>query len=411
MMSIPHAVSIPALHTKITASQIYPVLTKPGHLDIGRLVKEGFLTASPRTHGGRHYVKGGDDITDFSTNVNPLGASGSVYQAIRRNIGLISHYPDPESRRFKKAVSDYLHLPDEEQAVVVGNGANELIHLFADAFVGKGEKVVIPVPTFFEYEFACDKNSASIAYAELDDHLRLNTESILAAMDKETKVVFICNPNNPTGLLASRNDIEKILDQAYNNGTLVLLDECFMEFVEEPERNSFVNAVKEYDNLVVLRTLTKAFGLAGLRAGYCIAGRKIARLMNKVKVPWSVNALAEVAAVAALQDVKHLRKTRALVKREKPYLQREIAKQGFEVLNSDTNFFLVRLDKQQQGMDSVSLKSDLLKRKILIRDCSTFTGMGTDCVRISTQRRSENKLLVDALKEESGKKTKKKKEA
>lgn len=370
------------------------MLTKSGQFDINRLIKEGFLTASPRTHGGKHYVKNiKGNIIDFSTNVNPLGASKKVISTIKQNIGLISAYPDPDSKEFKKAVSDYLHI--DEECVVVGNGANELIHLFADAFVKKDDKVVIPIPTFFEYEFACDKNSARISYVDLDNFV-LNPDSVLTAIDKETKVVFICNPNNPTGLLAERGYIEKVLDLAYNNNTLVMLDECFMEFVDEPERNSFVNNINEYDNLVILRTLTKAFGLAGLRAGYCLANRKIVQLLNKVKVPWSVNALAQKAAVAALQDKEHLQRTTQLVKRERQYLQSNIAKiKKFTPLKSDANFFLLKLD----GIDSLSLKERLLKRKILVRDCSTFTGMGTDYVRISTQKRRENTLLINALKE------------
>lgn len=369
------------------------MLTKSGQFDINRLIKEGFLTASPRAHGGKHYVRNiKGDIIDFSTNVNPLGPSRKVLSTIKKNLNLISAYPEPDSKEFKEAVSDYLQI--NEECVVAGNGANEIIHLFADAFVKKGDKVVIPIPTFFEYEFACDKNSATISYVDLDN-LVLNPDSILGAMNKETKAVFVCNPNNPTGLLANLDHIQKILDLAYNNNTLVMIDECFIEFVDEPERNSFVNAVNEYDNLVVLRTLTKAFGLAGLRVGYCLANRKIAQLLNKVKVPWSVNALAQKAAVVALQDREHLKKTRQLVKKERQYMQNNIAKiSKFTPCKSDTNFFLIKLD----GTDSLLLKEKLLKKRILVRDCSTFTGMGTDYVRISTQKRRENTLLINALK-------------
>lgn len=370
------------------------MLTKSGQFDVTRLIKEGFLTASPRSHGGRHYVRNiKGDIIDFSTNVNPLGPSRRVLSTIKKNLNLISAYPEPDSREFREAVSDYLQI--DEDCVVAGNGANELIHLFADAFVRKGDKAVIPIPTFFEYEFACDKNSAMISYVDLDN-LVLNPDSILGAMDKETKAVFVCNPNNPTGLLANRDYIQKILDLAYNNNTLVMLDECFIEFVDDPERNSFVNTVNEYDNLVVLRTLTKAFGLAGLRAGYCLANRKTAQLLNKIKVPWNVNALAQKAAVVALQDKEHLKKTRQLVKKERQYLQTSIGKiSKFTPRKSDTNFFLIKLD----GVDSLLLKEKLLKKRILVRDCSTFTGMGTDYVRISTQKRRENVLLINALKE------------
>lgn len=358
------------------------------------MIKEGFLTASPRAHGGRHYIKNiKGDIIDFSTNINPLGASVKVIRAIKEDINLISAYPEPDSREFKKAAGDYLDI--DEECIVVGNGANELIHLFADAFVKKGDKAVIPMPTFFEYEFACDKNSASITYVELDN-LALNIDSMLAAIDKETKVVFVCNPNNPTGLLTDKDSITRILDKAYSNSAVVMIDECFMEFADEPEKNSFVGAVNGYDNLVILRTLTKAFGLAGLRAGYCVANRKLAHILDKVKIPWSVNALAQRAAVIALQDREHLRKTRLLVKKEKEYLQNNIARiKKFEPCKSDTNFFLIKL----HGIDSLSLKERLLKRNMLVRDCSTFTGMGTDYVRISTQKRKENVMLVNALKE------------
>jgi threonine-phosphate decarboxylase len=142
--------------------------------------------------------------------------------------------------------------------------------------------------------------------------------------------------------------------------------------------------------------LTKAFGLAGLRAGYCLANKKIAQLLNKVKVPWSINALAQIAAVVALQDTEHLRRTRHLVKKERRYLQDNIGKlEKFTPIKSDTNFFLIKLD----GINSLSLKERLLKRKILVRDCSTFTGMGMDYVRISTQKRKDNTMLINALKE------------
>jgi threonine-phosphate decarboxylase len=364
---------------------------RSGHFDLNRLLKEGFLTASPRTHGGRHYVKNvRGSIMDFSTNINPLGASPKVMRIIRENLHLISSYPDPESREFKRAVSEYLKV--DEECITAGNGANELVHLFADAFVKKGGNVVIPMPTFYEYEFACDKNSANITYVDLAN-LEFDSNSVLDAIGRDTRVVFICNPNNPTGVLADRDAVEDVIEKAYRNNAIVLLDECFMEFVDEPEKNSFSNMVKEYENLVVLRTLTKAFGLAGLRAGYCVASRKISHMLNKVKVPWSVNALAQKAAAAALQDREHLNKTRMLVKREREYLQSNIKK--FTPCRSDANFFLLKLN----GIDSISLKEKLLKKNILVRDCSTFTGMGTDYVRISAQRRKENLMLIRALKE------------
>lgn len=373
------------------------MLTKSGQFDIDSLVKEGFLRASPRAHGGIHYqksTKGKDSIIiDFSTNVNPLGPSPKVLSTIKKNIKLISAYPDPDSKELKNAIMEYVGIDKEH--IVVGNGANELIHLFADVFVKKGDKVVIPMPTFFEYEFACDKNSGNINYVELDD-FGFDKESMIDAIGKGTKVVFICNPNNPSGMLAYRKDLESVLEHAYNNNTLVMLDECFIEFVEEPEKNSFAKYVGEYENLIVLRTLTKAFGLAGLRVGYCLASKKISHVLNRAKVPWSVNALAQKAAIAALSDLAHLEKTRRLVRKEKKYLQDNIAKmKQFKAYRSDANFFLIKLS----NIDSLSLQERLLKKGILIRDCSTFTGMGTDFVRVAPQKHTANVSLLNALKE------------
>lgn len=367
--------------------------TRPRQLEIDSLVKEGFLVATPRAHGGLHYQKAKDSIIDFSTNVNPLGPSPKVVSTIKKNIKLISAYPDSDAKELKNVIMEYTGV--DKDCVIVGNGANELIHLFADAFVKKGDKVVIPIPTFFEYEFASDKNSGKITYVELNDFV-LNKESIIDAIGKESKVLFLCNPNNPSGTLTGRRDIEGILEVAYDNNTLVMLDECFMDFVDEAEKNSFVKSISKYENLVVLRTLTKAFGLAGLRVGYCLASKKISRILNRVKVPWNVNALAQKAAVAALNDLAHLDKTRRLVKKEKKYLCDNIDKMAqLRPYRSDTNFFPIKLAK----IDSLSLQRKLMKKNILVRDCSTFTGIGTDFIRVAVQKHNANTLLVNALQE------------
>jgi threonine-phosphate decarboxylase len=371
------------------------MLTKKGELDIDSLMNEGFSRASPRTHGGLHYLKGGmnKSVIDFSTNVNPLGPSAKAVAVIKKSIKLASYYPDPSSKELKDAIAKYIGV--ESDCVVVGNGASEIIHLFAEAFVRKGDRVTIPMPTFFEYEFASDKNSAIIDFVELKD-FRFDRNRVINSIHTETKVVFICNPNNPTGILVQRSDIESVLEHASNTGALVMLDECFMEFVDEPERNSLTKQIGKYENLVVLKTFTKAFGLAGLRVGYCLAGKKIARVLNRGKIPWSVNVLAQKAAVAALSDIAHLEKTRRLIRKERKYLYDKINRvDRYYAYTSDTNFFLVKL----KDMSSLELQQKLLKRKILVRDCSSFTGMGTDFVRISIQKHGSNVLLVNALKE------------
>ncbi len=345
-------------------------------MDISRLAKEGYLKAEPRMHGGST----NNALIDFSASINPFGAPKKVYKVIKDNLHLITKYPDPNANALRDAISNYLSINKDN--IIIGNGSNEIIHLFADIFISEGDKVLIPEPTFYEYEFASDKNSAMIEFVDLTlDSINL----------KDTKVLFLCNPNNPTGLLYNTSLMKKIIDEAYNNATLVMIDECFIEFIDKPSEHSLVDYVKEYDNLIILRSFTKAFGLAGLRIGYAIASKEIARIMNKSKVTWNTNALAQIVAIEALNDLEHIENSRKNIKREKLYLTDKIEKLGYYVYNSDVNFFLIRCN------DSIALKNKLLKYNILVRDCSNFTNMSNDHIRISVRKRSDNRRLIKAL--------------
>ncbi|RMF31137.1 MAG: histidinol-phosphate aminotransferase family protein, partial [Candidatus Nitrosothermus koennekii] len=269
----------------------------------------------------------------------------------------------------------------DDDNIVIGNGSTEIIHSFADIFIREGDRVIIPEPTFYEYEFACDKNSAMLEFTDLN----LNTIDL-----DDAKALFICNPNNPTGLLYDQSLI-KIIDDAYNNSTLVMIDECFIEFVNKPHENSLIKYVNEYDNLIILRSFTKAFGLAGLRIGYAVASKEIARIMNKTSITWNTNILAQIAAIQALNDLEHIEKSKKMINREKRYMINYLNKLGFKAYESDTNFFLVRCE------DSIKLKNELLKHNILVRDCSNFTNMSNDHIRISVRKRRDNIKLLDTM--------------
>ncbi len=350
-------------------------------MDINKVVKEGYLKAEPRTHGGAY-----NGLIDFSASINPYGASKRVYNAIIDNLHLIERYPDPDAKRLKYAISNYLNIDIDN--IVIGNGSNEIIHLFADIFIKSNDKVTIPQPTFYEYEFASYKNSALLEFINIDS---------LASANIDAKVLFICNPNNPTGSLYSKLLIKDLLEDAYNNSTLVMIDECFMEFVDNPLEYSLTRYVNEYDNLIILRSFTKAFALAGLRIGYAIASKEIAKIMNKVKVTWNVNALAQLAAIEALHDLDHVVNSKRMIKEEVSYLKEEINKIGLYPYDSDTNFFLVRCD------NSIRLKEELLEYNIVVRDCSNFTYMSNDHIRISVRKREDNIKLIKALSRIYGK--------
>jgi threonine-phosphate decarboxylase len=314
---------------------------------------------------------------DCSSSINPLGTPRKAIAAIQKGAkSLASQYPDPECRELKKSLSRYLRVGQEW--ISVGNGAMEIIYWFAQAFAKK--RVVVPAPTFCEYELASRKAGADIAFAPLRD-FELDADAVIEK-SRDADAVFLCNPNNPTGILATKQ-VRKIL-----------LDECFVEFADDPEA-SMVSRIGEFDNLVILRSLTKSFGLAGLRVGYSVCNPALAEKLLAGKIPWNVNGLAQAAGVAALADIRHLAKARALVKKERKFLQNRISKlKMFSPVRSDANYFMIHL----QGRNSTQFRDALLKKTgVLVRDCSTFTGIDSPHIRAAVKTHKENLLLLQAL--------------
>ena len=355
-------------------------------------LERNILNHTPVPHGGIYSseLQFDSKIIDFSSNVNPLGFPASVKDVIKKNIDLLSAYPDPNSLKLRSDLTKYTGIPKDQ--IVVGNGATEIIYLFCMAFLSKNRLALIPVPTFGEYEAAARLQGARVSYLRTMD---LN-KNISQLQDRLTKTycTFICNPNNPTGVLVSRKNMLKILESAYDKSSLVFLDECFIELV--PKYNeSLVNYLKEFDNLFILRSLTKSFGLAGLRIGYGLGSRKVVDVLARIKIPWNVNALAQKAASIALSNTSHLNKTRELIKKELEFMKDSISKiNGFTCYDSSTNFILIK-----SKTDSKTVQKKLLEKKILVRDCSTFRGLGTKFIRVAIRTHKENVKLVKALEE------------
>jgi len=363
---------------------------------LDRSIKEWLLRLDMPIHGGRYYLNNCSiGIIDFSTTVNPLGVSEYVIKALMNSIvgsDAIVEYPDPYARILKRSIVEYLGVGIDKDNILVGNGSTEIIYTLVDSFISSKDKVAIVEPTFLEYAHASRRNDATIEHI-LMDKLRIDDGIEERIASCKPKMLFICNPNNPTGILADDKYIESILEQCYDDGTIVVLDESFIEFAG---RSGHVKRVVEYDNLIVVRSLTKVFGLAGLRIGYCVASKDVVDILQRVKVPWSVNALAQIAGVEALNDSEYLERSRSLIEEERSFLLGTISSLdiGFEAMESDTNFFLIR-----SNIDSTVLKEMLLDRGILVRDCSNFYGMhGSNYIRVSTRLRFENTMLVDALR-------------
>lgn len=342
------------------------------------------------SHGGIYSVNPRLVRLDYSSSINPLGTPKKAIAAVKMSANsLVQTYPDPECRELKKSLSRYLGIDSEW--FTVGNGAIEIIYWFAHTTTSVRGRVVIPTPTFCEYEVASQKVGAEVTLVPLNN-FDLDADKIIEKA-RGANAVFLCNPNNPTGMLATKQ-IMKIIENI-DSSTKILLDECFIELADNPEANTMIDQISEFDNLVILRSLTKSFGLAGLRVGYCVCNPTLAKKLSTNKIPWNVNSLAQVAGVAALRERRCLSKARALIKKERRFLHDNIEKlESFHPIRSDSNFFLVHL----QGRNSTQFRDRLLKKSgVLVRDCSTFTGMGAQYIRIAIKKHSENILLLKAL--------------
>jgi threonine-phosphate decarboxylase len=324
---------------------------------------------------------------DFSSNVNPLGAPGKAIAAIQKNArSLVPAYPDPGCRDLRKSIARYIGV--DVSQIAVGNGAVEIIYWFAQLFAKK--RAVVPAPTFCEYELASKRAGAAVTFVPLLPDFSLDDGAVVESA-KGADAVFLCNPNNPTGLLSTAQ-IKKII-KGVDSSTKILLDECFIELADRQE--SMTGMVEKFDNLIVLRSLTKSFGLAGLRVGYSVSSPALAEKLSAQRAPWNVNAIAQVAGIAALSDRKHIPRVVALVRKERKFLHDRIEKtESFSPLRSDANYFLVQL----RNGNSTELRDRLLKKTgVLVRDCSTFTGMGSQHIRVAVKRRRENIALLKAL--------------
>ena len=344
----------------------------------------------PVPHGGLYSISNPQpEILDFSSNINPLGPSSKVLKTIKNQLRTIKIYPDSDSLKLRKDLQNYTKIPLSQ--IVVGNGATEIIYNFCKSFLSKKTTVLIPIPTFGEYEAASKLAGTKVEFYKTMD-LKKEIDNFILKLPTNG-CIFICNPNNPTGHLLSKKDLKKIIITAKKKNTLVFVDECFIELVPNYEE-SIIKLVKKYDNLFVLRSLTKSFGLAGLRIGYGIGSKKLISILNQIKIPWNVSGLAQHAASAAISDPNYLEKTNKVIHTELNYLKDNISKlENFTCFDSVTNFILIKTK-----LKSSLLQQKLLKKKILIRDCSNFRGLNKNYIRVAVKTRKENQKLLQELK-------------
>jgi L-threonine-O-3-phosphate decarboxylase len=368
---------------------------------IESLIGDNVKNLKPCVHGAEVYAAAEEsgflphEILDFSSSVNPLGPTKKALEAAKKAFSLIAAYPDSNSNELRNVIASHFNGITKSN-IVVGNGSTELMYLFAEVFLKKGEKALIPAPTFGEYENAVRKTGETPKFINLDKSFNVESAAFETEMSN-AKIIFLCNPNNPTSKLIPKEALTSIIEAAMAHNIFVFLDEDFLEFVKDEKALSMIGRINMYPNLFILRSFTKIFGLAGLRVGYGIASEEIINVLSCAKIPWNVNCLAQAAAVAALKDKEHLRMTCELISREKLWMQNELSRFSvFEFSEPDANFFFI--DIRKSGFTAPQIKSKMLSAGILIRDCTSFKGLDEYYIRVAVKTHEENKQMIDAFR-------------
>ena len=336
-------------------------------------------------HGGDLYGNPGVSL-DFSVNTNPLGMPDEIRRAILAHVDEYTRYPDPQNRALRSALSAHEGLPMEW--ILCGNGAADLIYRLC--YAARPRRALVCAPTFSEYERALESVGCQVLYHALsrENGFRLTTE-IAASLVPGVDMLFLCHPNNPTGRLISGDVLAEILNLARRNRTIVVVDECFLNFAEGVSCKKFLEEMPE---LVVLKAFTKIYAMAGLRLGYLLTANRALREKSDVAAQcWSVSVPAQVAGIAALTCGDWEEKTRRLIGEERRFLCERFAELGIDVFPSDANFLLFQCGRP--------LREPLLKKGILIRSCENFNGLDRSYNRVSVKTRSENNRLIEAVKE------------
>jgi len=298
-----------------------------------------------------------------------------------------NRYPEPDCGTLRQAIARYAVCSPTQ--VLVGSGSDELIDTIVRCCVNPGEEIVVPAPTFYFYQRSAQIHGGRVVIAKTTDSLDVMAEQVLASISSATKVVFIANPNNPTGKLAAKDQIESVIA---NCPCLVVIDECYFEF----SGATVIDLIDRYQNLIVLRSFSKAFGLAGMRLGYAIGNEMIIERLYTAMQPFPVSGAAQAVGLAALGDLNYMRSNIQGVKRELARLTSGLEEIGFQVYPSHTNFVLANTFNTDV---SASVIVDALnKSEIYIWDCTGTPGAGNNHVRITTGTPEQNDLLVASLK-------------
>lgn len=343
-------------------------------------------------HGGDwagYRAEFGRDALDFSANVSPLGLPAGVAAAITAVLSTADRYPDPLCRALCAKLAEAEGVVEEH--ILCGNGAADLIFRLATAL--RPRRALIPAPTFAEYAAALHTVNCDITYYMLDeaDDFAL-TDAFIDAVTRDTDVVFLCQPNNPTGRITPLLVVERLLQRCAENGAVLVVDECFLDFSAEREALTVKAFLQKYPNLIILKAFTKLYAMAGVRLGYALCSDT--ELLDKMRAagqPWAVSSLAQAAGMAALNETAYADAVRALVAEQRPMLAAGLRALGLRVIEGSANFLLFRAP--------ADFGQKLRKKGAVVRSCGNYAGLDDTWYRSAVRTERENRQLLSLMKE------------
>lgn len=327
----------------------------------------------------------------LSSNENVLGPSPKAIKAVKKHLNSISEYPDRTDNRFRNALSKYYGGLLNPSQFITDNSGVALLEMIQRAFLNKGNEIIISNPAFKPYHMFAKKLEANVIDIPLKGkNYKLDVEGILKAINKKTRLIFLTNPNNPTGTHIPKKQIDQLMD-AIPDHVIVVFDEVYYQFADIEDYTTALPYVDAGKNIIAVNSFSKAYGLAGLRMGYAYSTEKIAQYISQVRVPFHLNTLGMEAAMAALEDKAFIKKTVKMIRDEKAYLYKELDKQGIKYWKTQANFITIK-----PKMNDKLFEEAMIKEGIMVRPVANFGA--PKCVRVTIGEREANKAYIKALK-------------
>ena len=333
-----------------------------------------------------------NEIIKLGSNENPWGPSPKAMKAIEDEIKSINRYPESQLHELIGQIAKYSDVKPS-QVIVGGDGADEIIDVLAKTFIDDGDEFIVPIPSYMYYEYLLKQYGAKPVYAKWDlDENKLDTQSIFDSISKKTKMIFLCTPNNPTGTLIEKDVLSDIASK--NPNILIVIDEAYFEYSEVTNKD----LINEFDNIFIIRTMSKVLGLAGMRIGYGLACDEIIEYMHRIKPVFSLTRLSFVAALNTFKDTQYITESIKKGIESRQYLYDEVSKiDGLKIFPSKSNFLLINV--KDTGFTASELAFELMKKGIIVRDCTSFKGLDEYWIRISICTLEEDEKFIKILKE------------